>query len=264
PPAYRRPSDLPDAGVLVVGASASGLQLADELQASGRPVTLAVGQHTRLPRRYLGHDICYWLDAMGLLTEPVENVADAAASRSQPSLQLVGRPDHATLDLAALRARGVTVVGRVLGVDGHRWHLADDLVKTTAAADAKLALLLDRIDRFAARHTPGPIRDGRDRFEPLWPAFTEAPRTVDTRAAGIGSIVWATGYRRRYPWLKVPVLDSRGEIDHRGGETPEPGLFVIGLHFLRRRNSSFLDGVGADAEALATRVAAYVRGRQAA
>lgn len=264
PSAYRRPTDLPDAGVLVVGASASGLQLADELQASGRPVTLAVGQHTRLPRRYLGRDICYWLDAMGLLNEPVECVADASASRSQPSLQLVGRPDHATLDLATLSARGVKVVGRVLGVDGHRWHLADDLVKTTAAADAKLALLLDRIDRFAARLTAAPVPDERDRFEPLWPAFTDAPRTIDTRRSGIASVVWATGYTRRYPWLKVPVLDQHGEIIHLGGITTEPGLYVIGLHFLRRRNSSFLDGVGDDAEALATQVARYLSCRRAA
>src|SRR5690606_14190899 len=118
----RRPDQLPDGGVLVVGASATGIQLADEIHASGRPVTLAVGHHLRLPRRYRGRDILWWFDRMGLLEAGVEDVHDIEISKHQPSMQLVGRPDHATLSLPLLEAQGVRLTGRVAGIDGTRIH----------------------------------------------------------------------------------------------------------------------------------------------
>ncbi len=255
PTRYRRPSDVPDGGVLVVGASASGIQLADEIRASGRPVTIAAGHHTRLPRRYRGRDIFWWLDRMGVLDATPGDVADLEASRRQPSLQLVGRPDHATLDLAILAARGVRVVGRAAHIEGHRLELADDLVATTVAADVKLASLISRIDGFvdcAGLHGDvGPPEP----FEPIWPAFTNVPTTLDLRAEGIASVVWATGFRRTYPWLHVPVLDADGEIRHVGGVTPVPGLYALGLSFQRRRKSAFIDGVGDDARELAAHLA---------
>jgi putative flavoprotein involved in K+ transport len=256
PDRYRNPGDLPEGGVLVVGASSTGVQLADEIHASGRPVTLAVGRHTRLPRVYRGRDILWWLDAAGVLDEPASAVPDLAASRAQPSLQLVGRPDRATLDLPTLEARGVRLVGRLLGAEGSRVSLADDLVAHTAASDARLARLLQRIDVFAAR--TGLDAGPPEPFLPfLWPA--PAPVALDLRAEGIRSVVWATGFRRLYPWLKVPVLDERGEIRHDGGVTPFPGLFVVGLYFLRRRKSSFIDGVGRDAMELAGSLAEHLR-----
>src|SRR5262249_42105406 len=124
---YRRPEQLPAAGVLVVGASSTGVQLADEIHRSGRQVTLAIGRHTRLPRRYRGHDILWWFDVLGVLSQSADAVQDIERSRRQPSLQLVGRPDHASLDLSVLRGRGVRLVGRIRDVDGHRVALADDL-----------------------------------------------------------------------------------------------------------------------------------------
>src|SRR5262245_15707767 len=144
PSDYRHPGQLEDGGVLVVGASATGLQLADEINDAGRPVTLAVGRHTRMPRRYRGRDILWWLDRMGVFDETADQVYDLNISRDQPSLQLVGRPDHATLDLAGLAGRGVRVVGRLKDVVDGVAHFADDLVATTAAADIKLASLLAR------------------------------------------------------------------------------------------------------------------------
>lgn len=252
PTRYRRPDALPPGGVLVVGASASGIQLAAEIHASGRPVTLAAGHHTRLPRRYRDRDILWWLDRMGVFDESADDVYDVDISRDQPSLQLIGHPDHRTLDLATLHAGGVRVVGRLLDVRDGVARFDDDLVKTTAAADVKLATLLTRIDRFAAslgdRAPAAP-------FEPSWTHFVDGDRTLDLAAGGITTVVWATGFRRRYAWLDVPVLDGRGEIAHRGGITAVPGLYVLGLHFLRRRNSSFIDGVGADARALTDHLA---------
>jgi putative flavoprotein involved in K+ transport len=255
PPRYRRPGELRPGGVLVVGASASGVQLADEIHASGRPVTLAVGRHLRLPRRYRGRDILWWLDAMGVLDETGAEVYDLELSRRQPSLQLVGRPDHATLDLPRLERRGVRLVGRAIGASGATVAFADDLVAHTAAADVKLAQLLRRIDAFAAGAGLEAQVGPAEPFQPfVWPK--PAPAAIDLRAEGIRTVVWATGFRRHYPWLKVPVLDARGELRHRGGVTPAPGLYALGLSFLRRRKSTFIDGVGDDARELADHIAA--------
>jgi putative flavoprotein involved in K+ transport len=255
PTRYRNPGELPEGGVLVVGASASGIQLADEIHASGRAVTLAVGRHTRLPRRYRGRDILWWFDAMGLFDQGAEDVYDLEIAREQPSLQLVGRPDHRTLDLPLLERRGVRLTGRAIGIDGTRVTLDDDLVKHTAGADVKLATLLSRIDDYVEKSDLGEQVGAPEPFEPfLWPA--EAPTEIDLRTEGIRTVVWATGFRRRYPWLKVPVLDARGEIRHDGGVTPAPGLDVLGLNFLRRRKSTFIDGVGDDARDLADHILA--------
>lgn len=251
PSSYRSPGMLPPGGVLVVGASASGVQIAEELHRSGRPVTLAVGRHTRLPRRWRGRDILDWMERAGVLTERAEAVRDLAAARAQPSLQLVGR--GSSLDLGTLRAMGVRVVGRVEGIAEGRVALRDDLAQTIAAAERTLERLLARL---------APVADAEGAPDEAPPAplapFAPAPALLDLVAEGIRTVVWATGFRRDYAWLQVPVLDEVGEIRHRGGVTPAPGLLVLGLRFLRRRNSNFLDGVGADAEALAAEVLAHL------
>ena len=255
---YKRPGDLPSGGVLVVGASATGVQLADEIHASGRPVTLAVGRHTRLPRMYRGRDIMWWLDVLGVLDESAEEVSNLALARRLPSTQLVGRPDKATLDLPALLARGVRLAGRLIGAKGSRLSFATDLAEKAAAADARLVHLLRRIDAFARRNGLDGEIGPRPPFHPFpWPY--EAPTELDVEEAGIGSVIWATGFKRLYPWLKLPVLDAGGEIRHEGGVTPLPGLYVLGLSFLRRRNSSFLDGVGRDARDLAAHLTLFLR-----
>jgi putative flavoprotein involved in K+ transport len=259
PTRYRNPDLLPTGGVLVVGASATGIQLADEIQRSGRPVTIAVGRHVRLPRRYRGRDVMAWLDATGFLDEGPEAVADLEAARRQPSLQLVGRPDHGTLDLGVLLRAGVRLVGRVTAIEGACVRFADDLAETVAAAERRLARVLGRIDAHVT--STGQTRSVPP-AEPLRPiAPPAAPTAVDLRAEGIRTVIWATGYRRSYPWLRVPVLDERGEIRHVGGITSEPGLYVLGLQFLRRRNSSFLDGVGEDAAVIADHLAGRLERR---
>ena len=244
PSDYRNPDRLPAGGVLVVGASATGVQLAEELHRSGRPVTLSAGRHTRLPRLYRGRDIMWWMDRIGVLDETAAQVPDLARARGQPSLQLVGHPDRRTIDLGSLQALGVRVVGRSAGVDGHTVCLRDDLAETAAAAQRRLDRLLARIDA-------SPLAAGlpAEDVPPL--VLGPSPAALDLRAEGIRTVLWATGYRRDYRWLKVPVLDAGGELIHHGGITPSPGLYVLGLRFLRRRKSNFIDGVGADAEELA-------------
>ena len=246
PSQYRNPNQLPDGGVLVVGASASGIQLAQEIHRSGRPVTLAVGRHIRMPRRYRGRDIAWWLEASGILGEQAEHAFDLDSARQQPSLQLVGTPDKQTIDLAILREEGVRLVGRVDGAGGTRISFRNDLRRNIDAAEQKLDRVLDRIDRFIDETCmAADIPDRRPSIE-----ISEAPTELELRDAGISSVLWATGYRRRYSWLQVPVLNIRGEIIHDAGVTPAAGLYVLGLNFQRTRKSSFIDGVGDDARAV--------------
>jgi putative flavoprotein involved in K+ transport len=252
PSDYRRPGNLPDGGVLVVGASSTGVQLADEIQRSGRQVTLAVGRHIRLPRRYRGQDVFRWFDRLGLLSTEADAVRAFRAARKQPSLQLVGRSDHTSLDLATLHDLGVRIVGRAEAIDSRGVTLADDLIATTAAADIKMAELRLRIDAHISDH--GLDAGEPEPFRPTWPLARTAPERLHLAAERIHTIIWATGYRRTYPWLRVPVLDPRGEIVHAGGVTPVPGLYVLGMQFQRRRNSSFIDGVGDDACAIAEHI----------
>lgn len=254
PARYKNPGQLAQGGVLVVGASATGIQLADEIHASGRPVTLAVGRHSRLPRVYRGRDILWWLDAMGVFDQSSEDVFDIEISRRQPSLQLVGRPDRETLDLPIAESRGVRLVGRAVSADGSRVSFADDLVAHTVSADVRLARLIQKIDEHVDRSGLAAEVGPAVPFQPFhWPQ--DAPTEIDLEAEGIRTVLWATGFRRRYPWLQVPVLDERGEIRHDGGVTPAPGLYVMGHYFLRRRKSSFIDGVGDDARDLSAHIA---------
>jgi putative flavoprotein involved in K+ transport len=250
PSSYKNPEQLPQGGVLVVGASASGIQLAQEIHHSGRPVTLAVGRHTRIPRRYRGQDIAWWLESSGILDERADQTLDLDSARRQPSLQLVGTPDHRSLDLGVLQEEGVRLVGRAEAADGSRVRFSDDLQRTIAAADGKLDRVLDRIDAFIDETAIE--ADSPDRPSPL--RALPAPTELDLRKAGVATVLWATGYRRRYPWLHVPVLDEHGEILHQGGITPAVGLYVLGLNFQRTRKSSFIDGVGNDARILADHI----------
>ncbi|HEV8570729.1 MAG TPA: NAD(P)/FAD-dependent oxidoreductase [Actinoplanes sp.] len=247
PASYRNPATLPDGGVLIVGASASGTQLADELVTAGRTVMLAVGSHSRLPRRYRGFDIMWWLDAMGVLDRRL----DERRSPAEPSMQLVGRSDGRDVDLRTLQDRGVRLAGRLTGVDGHRLRFADDLADTTRRADRRLVNLLRRVEGFArAARLSAEIEE-----PPVRAARTGgAVSALDLRRTGIGSVIWATGYRRAYPWLHVPVLDPAGEIRHRAGATAAPGLYVIGMRWQSRRNSAQLDGVRHDAVTVVSRV----------
>lgn len=253
PSRYRNPAQLRAGGVLVVGASSTGIQLASEIARSGRPVTLAAGRHTRLPRRYRGRDILAWFDAMGVSTETTAQVGDLAASRQQPSLQLVGSDDHRSLDLASLQEQGVRVVGRLTGASGRRIRLADDLAASIDHAEAKMHDQLDRVDRFIAQM--GLAREFPLEPRPARVGAPASPAGLDLAAERLHTVLWATGYRRDYRWLRVPVLDARGELEHQGGITAEPGLYALGLYFMRRRNSSLLDGVGADAAELADHIA---------
>jgi putative flavoprotein involved in K+ transport len=249
PTAYRNPNTLPDGGVLVVGASASGVQLAEEIQRSGRQVTISVSRHTRLPRLYRGRDIMWWLGKYGILDEVV-SAEELAAARWQPSMQLVGRPERSNLDLRVLRDLGVQLVGRLAGINSGVVQLKDNLAEAVAGSHGRMERLLQRIDRFADA-LRAPVEPWPARF-----AVRPSPAALDLSANGIRTVIWATGFLRDYRWLNVPVLDAAGEIIHAGGVTPSPGLYVIGLRFLRRRDASFISAVSSDATELAMEIQA--------
>jgi putative flavoprotein involved in K+ transport len=258
PGAYRNPGQVPPGGVLVVGASATGVQIAHELRQWGcRDVILAVGSHRRVPRRYRGLDIFWWLDQLGTFDRTIDDVSDSQAARNEPSLQLVGRPDHSDLDLACLQEQGVVLVGRLTGIDGTRAFFDRGVGAAVLGSEVRMRRLLARIDRFAERSglaaevlDPHPIRSVR--------AVTEFD-SLDLAATGIRSVVWATGYRRQYPWLELPILDERGEICQRRGVTPFAGAYVLGQRFQYRRSSNFIDGVGRDAAYVADHIVARAR-----
>jgi putative flavoprotein involved in K+ transport len=247
---YKRPDQLRPGRVLVVGASATGIQIADELLRSGREVTVAVGEHVRMPRTYRDRDIMWWLDRIGRLDERYDEVDDLVRARHVPSPQLVGTPDRSTLDLNALTAQGATLVGRLAAVNGTTAAFSGSLRNVCNLADLKLKRLLDAIDQ-AAGLDEGPRPD---------PTRVDDDPKVLLDLAAFDTVLWATGFRADYSWLGLPVLDRKGEIRHDGGVVKDaPGLYRIGLNFLRRRKSSFIHGAEDDARDIAEHLEAHLR-----
>jgi putative flavoprotein involved in K+ transport len=257
--AYRSPAGLDWGRVLVVGASATGLQLADEIRRSGRPVTIAVGEHIRMPRVYRGRDIQWWLDAAGVLDERHDEVDDIVRARRVPSPQLVGSPERRTLDLNALLEQGVDVVGRLVGLDGKRLQFSGSLGNYCAMADLKLERLLERFDAWADERRLGDVVGAPERLAPT--RVEASPRLLlDLEKEPLATIVWATGFRPDYSWLHVPVLDARGRLRHDGGVVAAPGLYTLGLNFMRRRKSSYIHGAEDDVRDLSARLVSHLRG----
>ncbi len=254
---YQNPSQLPDGGVLVVGASATGVQLADELHRSGRRVTLAVGEHVRLPRMYRGRDVLWWMDAAGVWNQRYDAIDDLTRARRLPSPQLVGTPERLTLDLNALSGIGVELVGRLSAVRDGRALFSGGLRNLFALADLKMERLLDTFDDWARESGLEADAAERERFEP-----TRAPSSsrlqIDLRSGEMRSIVWATGFHPDYRWLHVPVVDEKGHLRHDGGVVESPGLYALGLPVLRRRKSTFINGIEDDARDVIEHLAGYL------
>jgi putative flavoprotein involved in K+ transport len=257
---YRNPEQLAPGRVLVVGGSATGLQLAREIQSSGRPVTLAVGEHVRMPRSYRGRDIQWWLLASGLLDRRIENEDDPDRARRVPSPQLTGTRG-VTLDLNLLRSEGVEIVGQLAGLRDGQAQFSGSLQNTCMLADLKLGRLLSALDDWLVR---------RGRSIGIAPAERFAPTAVDAAARlslnlseDVRTVLWATGYRPDYSWLHVPtVFNHKAELKHDRGIVDAPGLYVLGLPYLRRRKSSFIHGAEDDARELAAHLLDFLERRE--
>ncbi len=255
---YVRPDTLPDGGVLVVGASASGVQIADEVHRSGRPVTLAVAEHVRLPRTYRGKDILWWMDRIGLHDERYDEIDDIVRARRLPSPQLVGTPERITLDLNALTDRGVRLVGPLAGFSDGVAQFGGSLRNMCTLADLKQGRLLDTIDEWVTETGRDAEFGQPQRFAPTR-VEESPPLALDLARRGIRTIIWATGYEADHSWVNLPVFDHKGRLLHDGGVvTGSPGLYRIGLNVLRRRKSSFIHGIEDDAHDLTDHLAGYV------
>jgi len=254
---YRSPSQVAPGSVLVVGASASGVQIAEELQRAGRQVTLAVGRHTRIPRQYRGFDIYWWLEATGRLALGLEDVRDREAARRDPSVQLIGRHHSARsaseVDLAALQRLGVRLAGRLVDVTGGVARFDDGLATRVRETDAAMHRLLDRLDLYAERvglaleiwppERPSPV--------PLPP---QPPEKLDLGAESISTVVVAAGHRAHHPWLRLPILRSDGAIRQDDGVTAAPGVYTVGQRFQHSSASGMICGARSDAESVVDRI----------
>lgn len=261
PMEYHNPDDLAEGGVLVVGASATGVQIAHEVQRSGRPVTMAVGEHVRGPRVYRGRDIQWWMEAAGVLDERYDEVDDIVRARRVPSMQLGGTPERATFDLNALTDIGVRLVGRLAGIRDGQAQFSGSLRNKCELADLKLDRLLDTVDEWATANDMDDATPPPERFTRT--VVSEPPTLgLDLTSGAIQTVLWATGFRPDYSWLDVDVLDPKGLVRHDGGVVGDaPGMYLIGMPFLRRRKSSFIDGARVDAEDLVADLAGYLDSR---
>jgi putative flavoprotein involved in K+ transport len=250
--AYRAPDRLPDGAVLVIGAGASGAQIAEELMRAGRKVFLSVSRHRRAPRRYRGHDHVWWWVETGIVDTPPERRNPDAS----PVVHTGAYGGH-TIDFRDYASQGMTLLGRAETATREGMTFAADLADNLAHGDAGYLAFLDFVDAHVARTGMRVAKDPAAREILPTPAAMHRPiRRLDFRADGIGTVIWATGYELDFGWIDMPVLDQRGAPEHEKGVTRFPGLCFIGLNFLSKFSSGFLIGVAEDAERLAGRLCA--------
>ncbi len=248
---YHRPAQLPAGAVLVVGAGSSGVQIADELQRAGRKVFLSVGAHDRPPRAYRGRDFCWWLGVLGEW-----DAAIAKPGREHVTIAVSGARGGHTVDFRALGHQGITLVGLTESFADGRVRFRDDLAENIANGDANYLAMLDAADDYIRRNGLDlPEEPEARRRLPDPECMTHPLRELDLAAAGITSIIWATGYRVDFSWLQVDSFEPGGKPRHHRGVGHEPGIYFLGLPWLSRRGSSFIWGVWHDAKFVADHIA---------
>ncbi len=249
--AYRSPDQLPKGAVLVVGAGSSGVQIADELQRAGRQVYLSVGAHDRPPRAYRGQDFCWWLGVLGKW-----DAATPPAGAEHVTISVSGAYGGLTVDFRRLAHRGMILVGVTESFENGVMRFAPDLADNIARGDANYLSVLDEADAYVARNGIDlPQEPAAREILPDPKCVTDPILSLDLKEAGIASIIWATGYRVDYGWLKVDAFDDKGRPKHQRGVSCEPGIYFLGLPWQSRRGSSFIWGVWHDARFVADQIA---------
>ncbi|MFM0591652.1 flavin-containing monooxygenase [Paraburkholderia dilworthii] len=248
---YRNPQQLPEGGVLVVGAGSSGVQIADELQRAERQVYLSVGPHDRPPRAYRNRDFCWWLGVLGEWDKEA-----ARPGKEHVTIAVSGARGGHTVDFRALAHQGVTLVGLTKTFDDARVTFEADLTTNLARGDENYLSLLDAADAYITRNGLDLPEEPEARRTFADPACVSDPiLELDLAAAGVTSIVWATGYAVDYDWLHVNAFDAKGKPQHQRGVSSEPGVYFLGLPWLSRRGSTFIWGVWHDAKHIADHIA---------
>ena len=249
--AYRRPDALPDGGVVVVGSGSSGAQIAAELLGAGRDVYLCIGPHQRPPRRYRGLDNVWWLGVLGHW-----NADTPGPGTEHVTIAVSGAGGGRTVDFRRLAGQGMVLLGSAAGWEDGMLRIAPDLADNLAAGDASLVALLDEADAYAERHGLDLPEDAEARRVLPDPSCVAEPiLSLDLAAAGVGTIIWATGYAPDYDWLHAGRFDHRGRPVHQRGVGAEAGLYFVGLPWQSRRGSSFIWGVWHDAKFVADQIA---------
>ena len=249
---YKNPGQLPPGAVLVAGAGASGAQIAEELLQAGRRVYLSVGRHRRLPRRYRGRDLIWWLAEMRL-----DQVTPEERGPARLGPVISGAYGGRTIDFRSFAADGMMLLGRIEAAHDGVLDIASGLAESMADGDLVYATFLGAVDEYVRRRKLDLPEDPDARTTlPNPPCVTEPLRRLDLAAEGISAVIWATGYGVDFDWIDLPVTDDKGEAVHRNGISAVPGLYFLGLQWLSKMNSSFLSGVGDDAEVLADHILA--------
>ncbi|WP_205696786.1 MSMEG_0569 family flavin-dependent oxidoreductase [Conexibacter sp. SYSU D00693] len=254
---YRNADALPDGGVLVVGSGQSGAQIAEDLHLAGRQVHLCVGSAPRVARFHRGRDVVAWLEDMGHYEMPVDEHPEGTGARREPNHYVTGRDGGRDIDLRAFAAQGMALHGRLLGARGAVLQTGGDLRANLDAADATKRRIEETIDRWIAAQ--GIDAPPAVPYSPVWapPASADAPGALDLDAAGVRTVVWATGFRSDWSWVRIPeAFDATGYPAHDRGVTRVPGLHVLGLPWLHTWGSGRFAAVGRDAAHLAERIAA--------
>lgn len=247
---YRGPRQLPEGAVLVVGAGSSGVQIADELQKSGRRVYLSVGPHDRPPRRYRGRDCVWWLGVLGKW-----ETATPALGAEHVTIAVSGAGGGHTVDFRLLAASGIQLVGRAVSFAAGTMRFAPDLGDNIANGDANYLSLLAEADAYVERNGLDlPEEPDAHILGPDPECVTSPVLSLDLDRAGVTSVVWATGFTADYGWLNVDAFDSNGRPRHQRGVSSEPGVYFLGLPWQSRRGSSFIWGVWHDAKYLADHI----------
>ncbi|MYB34427.1 MAG: pyridine nucleotide-disulfide oxidoreductase [Gammaproteobacteria bacterium] len=255
---YRNPEQLPSGKVLVVGASATGVQLAHEIHMSGRPVILSVAEHVRLPRVYRGRDILWLMETVGILDERYDEIDDLVRARSIPSPQLMGTSERKSIDLNSLSDMGVQIRGQLMDIRDYTVLFSGSLKNHCELADLKMNRLLKTIDEWIGKQGLDAEFSEPERFSGTR-VEESPPLTLDLQKENIQSVVWATGFAPDYRWLNLPVLDRKGRIRHEAGIADWPGLYVLGSTFLTRRKSTYIHGAEDDAREVCEHLTAYLR-----
>jgi putative flavoprotein involved in K+ transport len=242
---YKNPSSLPDGGILVVGSGQSGAQIAEDLLLAGRDVHLCVGSAPRVARFYRGRDCVAWLEDMGHYRMPIDEHPQGLAARREPNHYVTGRDGGRDIDLRRHAADGMQLHGRLLGTDGGSLSFAGDLARNLDAADATAERIKDLIDRWIAKEgIDAPVQA---RYTPVWQPAPDTAETVDLADAGIRTVIWSTGFRSNWSWVKLPAFDGAGYPTHHRGVTSVDGLYVVGLPWLHTWGSGRFAGIARDA-----------------
>lgn len=247
---YQNPQQLPQGGVLVVGAGSSGVQIADELNRAGKQVYLSVGPHDRPPRSYRGKDFCWWLGVLGLWDQET-----VQPGREHVTIAVSGAHGGRTIDFRELAHGGITLVGSTKSLNGREATFKADLVENVERGNENYLSLLDAADAYVERNGLSLPEEPQARQTPVDPLCMANPLLqLDLVEAGITSIVWATGYATDYSWLNVDAFDANGKPRHQRGVSSEPGVYFLGLPWLSRRGSAFIWGVWHDARHIADHI----------